>query len=399
MNKSKNLVILIILFLLFCCEKNNNIVSHTIEKKSPINSQKFSSAPETISKNIATLPTMIPSLFPSQIPMENIIVSTLAGSTLGFADGKGSDAKFGCSLGIAEDSSGHIYVADAYNHKIRKITPSGEVSTLAGSTLGFEDGQGSNAKFNNPEGIAVDSLGNIFVADTYNHKIRKITPDGVVSTIAGGNADFANGQGYDAKFWSPSGLALDSSGNLYVADTGNHKIRKITPKGIVSTLAGGNYQGFSDGIGIHASFWAPTGVAVDTLGNVYVADKVNSKIRKITPGGEVSTIAGVFQTGFLDGIASKAEFSNPTSVAVDVYGNVFVADKDNGKIRKINLDGQVSTFAGNKVGFAFGYEDGLASNAKFESPSSLAIEIMSGDVGRFGNIFIADACKIRKIQQ
>jgi sugar lactone lactonase YvrE len=262
------------------------------------------------------------------------LVTTLAGSTTGFADGVATAARFSLPFGVAVDAAGNVYVADAGNHRIRKISPAGAVSTLAGSTQGFVDGSGTAAQFNNPTAVAVDAAGNVYVADRSNHRIRKISPAGAVSTLAGSTQGSADGVGTAAQFSNPEGVAVDAAGNVYVADLNNHRIRKITPAGAVSTLAGST-AGFADGVGAAAQFNFPSGVAVDAAGNVYVADRSNHRIRKISPAGAVSTLAGSTQ-GFADGVGAAAQFSNPEGVAVDAAGNVYVADRSNHRIRKIN---------------------------------------------------------------
>ena len=215
-----------------------------------------------------------------------VIVSTFAGnSEHGIADGEASAAQFFYPTGIAIDAAGTLYVVDWGSDRIRKITPKGEVSTLAGSEEGFADGQGSAARFSHPFGIAIDAEGNLYVADSGNNRIRKITPEGEVSTLAGSGklfavGSFADGQGNAARFKWPLGIAIDMAGNLYVADTFNNRIRKVTLKGEVSTLAGSE-QGFSDGQGSTAQFNSPSSIAVDTAGNLYVADSTNNSIRKI----------------------------------------------------------------------------------------------------------------------
>ena len=251
----------------------------------------------------------------------------------GYSDGTGSDARFNVPDGIAVDASGNVYVADRNNNTIRKITPDGVVSTLAGRAgfAGGDDGTGSDARFYWPSGVAVDSAGNVYVADWRNNTIRKITPGGVVSTLAG--------------LASPFGVAVDSSGNVYVAATFNFTIHKITPGGVVSTLAG-RFRGGADGTGSAARFAWPYGVAVDSAGNVYVADspyremedlsyRYGHTIRKITPSGVVTTLAGLAGIpGGADGTGSAARFASPKGVAVDSAGNVYVADTGNNTIRK-----------------------------------------------------------------
>ena len=228
-------------------------------------------------------------------------------------------------------------VTDADNNRIRKITPADRIEDRVVSTF---TGSGTEAQFEDPYGLAVDSFGNVYVADESNHRIRKITPadrieDRVVSTFAGsGTANSGNGTGTAAQFYFPGGVAVDSSDNVFVADSGNNRIRKITPAGVVSTLAGST-EGFADGIGNTAQFNGPLGVAVDSSGNVYVADSYNHLIRKITPAGVVSTLAGTGTEGFADGTGDTAQFYFPTGVAVDSYGNVYVADSNNHRIRKI----------------------------------------------------------------
>jgi len=280
------------------------------------------------------------------------VVTTLAGSDIaGFADGTGAAAQFSDPNNVAVDASGNVYVADTGNHRIRKITPSGEVTTLAGSTEGFANGPGAAAQFNLPADVAVDSTGTVYIADTWNNRIRKVTPSGVVTTLAGSTRGYFDSTGTAAQFDNPYGIAVDASGNVYVADTRNHRIRKITPSGEVTTLAGST-QGYADGNGATAQFNYPNDVAVDASGTVYVADADNHRIRKITPSGEVTTLAGSGYTdedghgGFADGTGTTAQFDWPYGVAVDSSGNVYVADAANNRIRKITAGGVVTTLAG-----------------------------------------------------
>jgi DNA-binding beta-propeller fold protein YncE len=213
------------------------------------------------------------------------------------------------------------------------------VSTFAGSgTAGYLDGTGTAAQFNQPYGLAFDSTGNLYVADLQNHRIRRITPSGVVTTFAGSGVNGnVNGTGTAAQFNYPAGIAVDSAGNVYVADNGNRRIRKISPGGVVTTLAGSGAAGFADGTGVAALFNGPTGIAVDSAANVYVADRGNHRIRKITPGGVVTTIAGTGVLGFADGLGSTAQFYNPSDMGIDSTGNIYVADQSNHRIRKIEI--------------------------------------------------------------
>lgn len=299
-----------------------------------------------------------------------VIVSTLAGSgSAGNIDGTGTAASFNLPRGVAVDGSGNVYVADGNNNAIRKITPAGVVSTLASS-------------FSNPIGVAVDSSGNVYVADSGNNEIRKITPAGVVSTLAGtGFQGNANGIGPLASFYFPRGVAVDSSGNVYVSDSNNNEIRKITPGGLVSTLAGSGSAGNSDGSGTAASFSDPYGIAVDSSGNVYVADSNNSEIRKITSTGVVSTFAG--STNNPNNI-----INSPSGIAVDSSGNVYVATVGNRLILTITPAGVISTLAG--TGNA-GNTNGAGSVATFD-PVGVAVD--SG-----GNVYVGEPVNqdIRKI--
>ena len=278
--------------------------------------------------------------------------ASFAGSSAGAADGTGSAAKFNSPSGLAVDSAGNIYVADKANNAIRMITSAGVVTTLAGtagtSNTGSADGTGNAAKFNGPSGVAVDPSGNVFVADTTNNTIRKIASGGVVTTFAGAASSpgaLDNAVGISARFNGPKGIAADRAGNIYVADTSNHTIRMITPYGGVSTLAGiAGAPGSQNGTGTGAQFNSPTGVAVDGANNVYVADTGNQLIRKITPAGVVTTVAGLANTlGTTDGLGTAARFYNPTGIAVDPAGNLYVGDLGSSAIRYITIDGQVRT--------------------------------------------------------
>jgi serine/threonine-protein kinase len=265
-------------------------------------------------------------------------VTTLAGSgAIGATDATGTAASFNSPAGVAVDAAGNVYVADTFNNNIRKITSAGVVTTLAGSgTVGAVDATGTAASFFNPFGVAVDAAGNVYVGDYNNHKIRKITSAGVVTTLAGsGTVGAVDATGTAASFYQPAGVAVDAAGNVYVADGSNHKIRKITSAGVVTTLAGSGTIGAVDATGTAASFKYPYGIAVDAAGNVYVGDSNNHKIRKITSAGVVTTLAGSGAIGATDATGTAASFNFPYGVAVDAAGNAYVADYGNNKIRKI----------------------------------------------------------------
>lgn len=321
------------------------------------------------------------------------LVSTFAGSgNVGSADANGIAATFNLPTVVAIDSFGNVFVVDRSNHKIRKITPDGTVSTFAGSGFsGSADGVGTAASFRFPDGAVFDSHDNLFISDQSNHKIRKITPDGTVSTFAGSGAIGAvDANGTAASFYYPAGMAVDAYDNLLVADYGNNKIRKITPDGTVSTFAGTGFAGAAEGTALTAQFNGATGVAVDSFGSVFVADYYNNKIRKIDTLGNVSTVAGTGAIGSADGIGTAATFYYPAIVAVDRTNNLFITDEENHKIRKITVEGTVSTYAGNGT---LGVADGVSSSAQFNYPTGIAID-------HSNTAFVADYGnnKIRKIK-
>ena len=310
----------------------------------------------------------------------------LAGSS-GSTDGTGSAARFYLPQGVAVDTAGNVFVADSFNHTIRKVTSSGVVTTLAGlaGSSGSTDGTGSAARFHSPTSVAVDTAGNVFVADTTNQTIRKVTSAGVVTTLAGsaGSSGSDDGTGSAARFNSPQGVSVNSAGNVFVADRLNHTIRRVTSAGVVTTLAGlAGSSGSTDGTGSAARFNSPRSTAVDSSGNVFVADATNHTIRKVTSAGVVTTLAGsAGSSGSADGTGSAARFYLPQGVAVDSAGNVFVGDSFNYTIRKVTSAGVVTTLAGSAGNF--GSADGTGSAARIGQPMGVAVD-------GAGNVFVAD---------
>ena len=306
-------------------------------------------------------------------------VSTLAGSagSAGFADGSGATARFRQLAGVTAAPNEVVYVADAGNHAIRRVDAAGAVTTTAGNgSPGYVDAQGAAAQFNNPQGVAYDAVTNsIYVADTGNHLIRRIDSGGNVTTVAGdGTAGFADGQGAAARFNNPKGVAVDSLGYVYVADTGNHRVRRISSSS-VNTLAGDGTVGTTDGS--PARFNNLAGVAVDgQTVYVYLADTGNHRIRRLDGNGITITLAGV-DRGFKDGLASQSRFADPTGIAVDGAGHIIVAETTNSLVREVDpalaLGSQpnaVYTLAGTG---GRGSTDGAGNVAKFNKPSGVAV--------------------------
>lgn len=308
-----------------------------------------------------------------------LTIAGLAGTT-GSADGVNSLARFAAPQGLAVNSAGTVFIADTANSTVRMMTPAGVVTTLAGSaSVGSSNGAAANARFYSPQNIAIDSQANVYVADTQNNVVRKISPSGVVSILAGTPGVFGSADGSSALFSGPQGIAVDASGNVYVADTGNSTIRKITAGGVTTTFVGaaGN-PGNTDGTGANAQFYEPEGVAVDSVNNIYVADTWNHTIRKITSAGVSSTLAGLAGTfGSFDGANSAARFNNPTGIAVDGSGNLYVTDYNNDTIREVTPAGVVITLAG--LAGVWGNADGTGTNASFFGPTGISVD-SSGDL-------------------
>jgi len=327
----------------------------------------------------------------SPLHAQSISIHTLAGNTSpGSTNGFGSNARFDHATAVTADPAGNVYVADTENGTLRKISPNGFASTLAGSpgVFGYFDGLGANARFYGPEGIVADSAGQIYVADCANGTIRKVTAAGVVRTFAGtpGSFNSFDGSGTSARFFHPEGLALDNAGSLYVCDSWNHTIRKISVAGDVTTLAGlAGYFGAADGTNSKARFNRPCGIVVDSATNIYVADCFNHTIRKITANGLVSTIAGLAGVwGSADGTNNTARLHLPQGLALSPSGELFFADSGNQTLRKASPSGTnwvVTTVCG--LNGLAGSQNGTGSGASFSFPSGLAFDSA-------GNLYVAD---------
>lgn len=310
--------------------------------------------------------------------------------------GPATNASLNYPKGVAVDPLGNVYIADEYNHRIRKVS-GGMITTVAGDGTASFGGDGGTATFaalDYPNGVALDGAGNLYIADTFNNRIRKVT-GGIITTVAGnGNGGYGGdgGAALNAALANPEGVTVDSSGNVFIADTLNHRVRKVT-NGNISTIAGTGTEGFSGdgGLATAAKLFAPYGLSVDSSGNVYIADTGNQRIRKVS-GAVISTIAGNGSHGYAGdgGAATNAAFYFPCDVALDAAGNIYVADTDGERIRKIS-GGLITTVAGNG-GVGFGGDGGLATNAYFTYPNSAVVDAS-------GNLLIADTGdnRIRKV--
>jgi sugar lactone lactonase YvrE len=330
------------------------------------------------------------------------VISTAAGNgTFGFSGdgGPATAAQLFSPQGLTVDAAGNLFIVDTVNHRIRKVTTDGVIRTVAGNgILGFsgDGGPATGAQLDNPAGVAVDAAGNLFIADRYNHRIRKVTPDGVIHTIAGnGREDFRGdgGPATAAQFEYPNSVAVDSTGALFIGD--HSYVHKVAPNGIITTLAENGLYGFSGdgGPAVSALLFNPSDVAADVAGNLFIADSGNHRIRKITPDGMINTIAGNGIYGFSgDGLqAVNAQLNYPSGVAVDAAGNLFIADTYNQRIRKVTPDGIIRTVAGNGTA-GYSGDGGQATAAQLNWPYDVTID-------KAGNLFIADTYNscIRKV--
>jgi DNA-binding beta-propeller fold protein YncE len=326
---------------------------------------------------IAFLTTFASCAKEQEKPASGPQVKTIAGKSIAtFLDGKGGQAGFNYPIGIAIDPSGNIFIADQHNNAIRKMDPLGNVTTFAGAQKeGLIDGMGTAARFYHPTVMISDPSGNLFVTDYENNVVRKVTNSGLVTTYAGlgpYSGGFLN---------SPDGIAIDQFGNLFVSNYNRHEIKKIDASGNVMNFAGSGMGLHQDGVGMSASFVSPCGLAMDMSGNLFVADAEGHRIRKIAPDATVTTLAGTGQPGYIDGEGSVAQFKFPQQIAIDAQGNLLVTDYGNNRIRKITPEGIVSTLAGNGVQRLI---DGPVMEAAFALPNGIA-------VAKDGRIYVSES--------
>jgi len=363
-------------------------------------------------KRKLTIATLIFLIFFSITAPAQLIITVAGDVTSAFSGdgGPATNASFNWPAAVAVDASGDLYIADMDNDVIREVNASGFITTVAGNTLIGYDGDGFTAeiaKLNNPTDVTFDTLGNLYIADQFNHLVRRVNDTGIISTYAGYQAPSSpynpgpgaysgdNGPAIAAQFYLPTGIAFDRANNLYITDMGNSVIRKVTPGGLITTIAGISLDtGYSgdNGQATTAKLNSPMGIKVDAAGNIYFADNFNNVIRKINTAGIITTVAGNgYHNGSGDhsggntgdgGPATAAELSRPTSIAIDTLGNLFIADQYNHVVRKVNTSGIISTFAGDGTAGFYG-DGGSARFARLNFPNGV-------DVDRSGNLFIAD---------
>jgi uncharacterized protein YjiK len=331
-------------------------------------------------------------------------ITTFAGTGMfGFSGdgGPATGAMLHNPYGVAVDTAGNLYIADYFNSRVRKVSTSGMITTVAGNGFFGSSGDGgpaTSASLSYPSSVAVDAAGNVYIADTYNSRVRKVSSSGTITTVAGNGTSGFSGDGgpaTSARLRDPQGVAVDAAGNLYIADSSNNRVRKVSASGTITTIAGTGSPGFfGNGLpGTRAFLYGPSGVAVDTAGNLYIADSSNNRVRKVSTSGTITTVAGNGSSGHWGdgGTATNAGLASPWGVAVDAAGNLYIADSDNHRVRKVSMSGTITTIAGTGS-YGFSGDGGPATNASLAFPTGVAVDAA-------GNVYIADSDnhRVRKV--
>jgi sugar lactone lactonase YvrE len=311
-------------------------------------------------------------------------IGTIAGDgTQGFSGdgGAATGAELDVPFGVALDDAGDVFIADTQNNRIREVSAAGIITTVAGDGApGFsgDGGPATSASLNHPMGVALDVSGNIYIADEYNNRIRKVSTAGTITTVVGSGGPGNSGDGglaTSAQLYYPTGIAVDGSGDLFIADSNNNRVREVNTAGIISTVAGNGNVGYScaNGSATGVALHTPQGVAVDAAGNLFIADYGNQCIREVS-GASITTVAGNGLASFSGdgGPATSASLNYPTGVAVDSAGDLYIADFVNNRIRMVNTAGTISTFAGTGTA-GFSGDGGPATNAELYEPSGVAV--------------------------
>jgi len=331
----------------------------------------------------------------TNLPVSGLITTVAGNGTPGYSGdgGAATNAELRSAFGVTADATGNLFIVDGANQRIREVGTNGIITTVAGNgTAGYagDGGTATNARLDLPYGVAVDAFGDLFIADTDNNRIREVTTNGVITTVAGNGGEGFSGDGgaaTNAELNHAAGVAVDSAGDLFIADEYNARIREVGTNGNITTVAGTGHWGYSGdgGAATNAEFNYATGVAVDSAGNLFIADSGNNRIRRVDPNGIITTVAGNGTRGYSGdgGAATNARLTNPSGVAVDAFGDLFIADTGNDHVREVTVNGVITTVAGNGTP-GYSGDGGTATNARLLAPSGAAVDA-------FGDLFIADS--------